>query len=335
MNIRTDLPVLLVYDVGWSWAPDEEIQKEVGMLASALKAIGHPVELLPVDDADMLALLSKFDPRAYVVFNQCESTPGVSHSYVPMARALEALGFAYTGAPSDVLELSECKSRVKQMLDRYSVPTPKWRVYTSPHADDWDIFPAMVKPNETHFSLGVSQESVVMTPEELERRIEYVLDTFHQPALVEDFIDGREYSVSLWGNGTIQMLPPQEIDFSMLDAAHDRIYTFDEKFIPDSPHYEQVTLVPAVLSESEYRALNRVAQSAYRAIGCRDYARLDIRRRNGTWYVLDVNTNPNIGPDSSVFWAASMAGYSYGELGSRLVNLAAERHPVFRTSRKN
>jgi D-alanine-D-alanine ligase len=331
MIINTDLPILLTYDIGWSWVPDEEIEKEVNQLASAMRALGHPVELLAIDDADMLTLLSEHDPRAYIVLNQCESTPGISHSYVPMAHALETLKFAYTGSTPDVLKLTEHKSRTKQLLDQHGVPTPQWRVYTSTKADDWTTFPAMVKPDETHFSLGVAPESVVMTPGELCRRIEYVLDTFHQPALVEDFINGREYSVSLWGNGSVQMLPPHEVDFSTLNAAQDRIYTFDEKFIPGSPHYEHVTLIPAVLDEGEYHALERTAQSAYRAIGCRDYARLDIRRRDGAWYVLDVNTNPNVGPDSSVFCAASMAGYSYGELGSQLANLAAERHPAFRT----
>jgi D-alanine-D-alanine ligase len=332
MVTGTDLPVVLVYDVGWSWAPDEEIQQDVNRLASALRALGHPVELLAIDSADMLAPLSKYDPATCIILNQCESTPGVSHSYVPMARALEMLKFTYTGSPPDVLELTECKSRTKQILFRHGVPTPRWRVYSSTRVDRWRIFPAMVKPNETHFSLGVTSQSVVTTPGELRERVEYVLDTFHQPALVEEFINGRECSVSLWGNGSVEMLPPMEVDFSAFSAAHDRIYTFEEKFIPTSPYYEYVNLIPASLSESEQRALEQTAKSAYYAVGCRDYARLDIRLRDGVWYVLDVNTNPNLGPDSSVAYAASLQGYSYGELGSRLIRLAAERHPIFRTS---
>jgi D-alanine-D-alanine ligase len=330
MISRADLPVLLVYDVGWSWSLDEEIQKETSQLASAMQALGHPVELLSIESADMATPLYGYDPRAYIVLNQCESTPGISYSYVPMARVLETLSFTYTGSTPDTLELNESKSRTKQMLDRHNVPTPRWRLYASKKIGNWNIFPAIVKPNETHFSLGVTPESVVTTPKELRQRIEYVLDTFRQPALVEDFIDGKEYSVSLWGNGSIQMLPPAEIDFSVFSTAHDRIYTFDDKFIADSPYYEYVTLLPATLAECEYCALEQTAQAAYRAIGCRDYARLDIRLRDGVWYVLDVNANPNIGPDSSVAYASSLLGHSYGELGSRLVNLAAERHPVFR-----
>lgn len=330
MVTGTELLVVLVYDVGWSWAPNEEIQKDVNQLASALRSLQHLVELLAIDSADMLAPLSKYDPATCIVFNQCESTPGVSHSYVPMAQALEMLKFVYTGSPPDVLELTECKSRTKEVLARHNVPTPRWRVYSSARVDGWNIFPAMVKPNGTHFSLGVSFQSVVMTPDELRERVEYVLDTFHQPALVEEFIDGREYSVSLWGNGSIEMLPPVEVDFSAL-SAHERIYTFEEKFIPTSPYYEYVNLIPAVLGESELRALEQTAKSAYYAVRCRDYARLDIRLRDGIWYVLDVNTNPNLGPDSSVAYAASLRGYSYGEVGSRLIRLAAERHPKFRT----
>jgi D-alanine-D-alanine ligase len=82
------------------------------------------------------------------------------------------------------------------------------------------------------------------------------------------------------------------------------------------------------LSEEEFRELERVAQRAYRVIGCRDYARFDIRLRDGVFYLLDVNPNPDISSDTSMAFAAELAGYSYGDMLSQVVNLAANRHPI-------
>ena len=175
-----------------------------------------------------------------------------------------------------------------------------------------------------------------MTPGELRRRIAYVLDEFHQPALVEDFIDGREFHVSLWGNGAIQMLPPAEMDFAAFADVHERLCTYAAKFDAGSRHYTEIqTRLPAPLKETEYQQLKETAIATYRATGCRDYARLDIRLRDGCFYVLDVNPNADLSSEASLALAAEAAGYSFGALGSRLVNLAAARHPVFGAERKS
>jgi D-alanine-D-alanine ligase len=137
--------------------------------------------------------------------------------------------------------------------------------------------------------------------------------------------------VSLWGNGTIEMLPPAEMDFSQFKDVHDRLCTYESKFVPGSRHYEGIhTLLPAPLSPKEMRLLREVCRAAYRTIGCRDYGRIDIRIRDGVFHVLDVNPNADISADASLACAAEMAGYSYGETGSRIIRLAAKRHPAWR-----
>ena len=106
--------------------------------------------------------------------------------------------------------------------------------------------------------------------------------------------------------------------------------TYDSKFTPGSAHYEKITLqLPAALSTSQYNRLEQTAIKAYRIIGCRDYARVDIRLRNDRFYVLDINPNADISSDTSLVSAAETAGYCYGALSSLLVNFAAERHPRF------
>jgi len=121
------------------------------------------------------------------------------------------------------------------------------------------------------------------------------------------------------------------MDFSAFQDVQDRLCTFDSKFKPGSRHYDQIRLnLPALLSDEEVETLERVAQAAYRVMGCRDYARLDIRLRDGVFYVLDVNPNPDISSDTSMACAAESAGYSYGAMLSKMVNLAAHRHPALR-----
>lgn len=325
-------PVLFLHNVDPAWPRTDidEALRQAAEIEAGLLAQGHPVTSIALCDASLLAQLRLHDPREWVVFNWCEEIPGLPHSDTQVAEALERLGFTYTGSASATLALSWDKRRVKRLLDRSGLPTPRWRVYHAPDPDGWSCFPAIVKPALEHCSYGVTSEAVVLTPAELQARIAYVLDTFHQPALVEDFIDGRELHVSLWGNGDVQMLPPAEMDFAAFADLHDRLCTFDSKFVPGSLHYDRIELrLPAALSEQEYAQLERAALVAYQALGCRDYARIDIRLRHGTFYVLDINPNPDISADTTTALAAELAGYPYGAMLSRLVGLAAHRHPLF------
>jgi D-alanine-D-alanine ligase len=332
---HTDLPVLLLYNVDRTWAASEieESQQEAAKLTAGLRDIGHPVTPVVIYDQDLKTPLSAYRPENYIVFNWCEGVPGIPWSDALVAETLDTLRFAYTGAPPEVLRLCQDKYQVQRQLDRCGVTIPSWRLYNSLACADWNIFPAIVKPAQEHCSFGVTTEAVVLTPEDLRRRIAYVLDEFHQPALVEDFIDGRELHISLWGNGVIQMLPPAEMDFAAFTDVRDRLCTYDSKFNPASRHYQNIQLrLPAPLTAGELALLEKTSIAAYRALGCRDYARLDIRLRDGIFYVLDVNPNADLSSASSTAYAAEAMGYSFGAMGSRLVNLAALRHPVFGAS---
>ncbi len=330
LDVCTDLPVLLLYNLDHTWAL-EEIQDsldDVSQLESALREQGHPVTPVPVYDADLVSALDEYHPQELVVFNWCEGVPGVPHSDALVAETLETLNFAYTGSSPQVLALSQDKQQVKELLDRHHIPTPEWQVYASPELDGWEHFPAIVKPAQEHCSFGITPEAVVMTPDELHDRVTFVLATFHQPALVETFISGPEFHVTLLGNAPPQVLPPVEIDFSEFSDVRDQICAYDFKYVPGSIHYEKTYLVSAELSEDEQRLLEQTSRLAYQTIGCRDYARLDIRLQDGVFYVLDVNPNAGFSQGGSLSFAAQMAGYSYGQLGSHLVNLAAQRHAV-------
>lgn len=329
---KTDVPVLVLHNIDSSWEPEEiaVAEKEIGIIESSIRSEGHAVETVAVRGPELEACLTPYDPSEFVILNWCESIPGIPRSEARVAEILEDFNFTYTGSPPAILRASWDKCSVKLLLEQHGIPTPSWQVFKTPEAHPWNIFPAIVKPAYEHCSYGVSSEAVVMNPKELRNRIRYVLETFHEPALVEDFIDGREFHVSLWGNGSVEMLPPAEMDYRMLEDVHDRLCSYDAKFRPGTRHYEQIdVLLPAPLSSAELEKLKQVSRAAYVVMGCRDYARIDIRLRDGVFYVLDVNPNPDISSDTSMAAAVGLKGYSYGAMLSMLVNFAALRHPIY------
>jgi D-alanine-D-alanine ligase len=322
--------VVILYDLDpfWSQEAQADAERETRRLGNAMRRQGLHVALTPVTGTDVARAMAPHDPADTIVFNWCESLPGMAHSEPDAIRALERLSFTCTGASARTLRLCYDKARVKRMLDKRHVPTPRWAVSRTGDDIDWPCYPAIVKPAREHCSLGVTPKSVVTNAAELKARVRDVVRHFNQPALVEDFIDGREFHVPLWGNRPVEMLPPVEMDFSAFLDFHNRLCTYDAKFVPESAAYRKiVSHVPARLTEDENAELMRVCRAAYKTVGCRDYGRIDVRLRNGVFYVLDVNPNADISADASVALAASKAGFCYGRLGRRIVELAAQRHP--------
>ncbi|MGE5124421.1 MAG: hypothetical protein ACM3H7_07875, partial [Acidobacteriaceae bacterium] len=135
--------------------------------------------------------------------------------------------------------------------------------------------------------------------------------------------------VGVIGNEQVRVLPPAEIDYTPFDDIHDRLCTYESNFDPTSRAYQLTRpKVPVVLSESQEGKLNEIVTVAFRALACRDYARMDIRLRDGAFYLLDVNPNPDLSADTSLTMGAELVGLTYGEFGSTLIKLAAQRHPA-------
>jgi D-alanine-D-alanine ligase len=330
------IPVVLLYNVDPEWTKEEkdEVIRQSTELGEALQKTGYPTVSVVIEDDDIAGHLRPFDPDKYIIFNWCEGLPGIENSEPLVIKKLEMLGYTFTGADSETLSLAYDKYRVKVILDKASVPTPAWRIFNSPDIQDWKIFPAIVKPQNEHCSAGITPESVVMNQPDLKNRISFILDKYSQPALVEDFIDGREFHVSVWGNENLTVLPAAEMDFSNFGNMQDRLCTYEAKFIPGSQHYEEIkTLLPAPLTNEEKKAMEKVCGDAYRATGCRDYARMDIRLRDNIFYVLDVNPNADISSDASMACAAEANGISYAQMGSLIVQMAVRRHPVWGKTR--
>ena len=331
-DLRTDIPILMFFNmdfIEWTEKDQRDVHELVLTLKEAMINIGHSVTSVQLSDANIFDIFKNYDPDHYIVFNWCEGIPGIPHSFAKAAQTLEYLGFTFTGSSSLVLELTDDKCRVKEILDLKKISTPYWKVYPTSDIQEWNLFPAIVKPPLEHCSIGISPESVVTNQDDLRNQAAYVIEEFHQPAIVEEFIDGREFQVGIWGNTEPEVLPPVEADFSLLEDPRDHLCTVDSKDDPTSYRYQKWNMiVPAPLNSKENGRLNQLCKDAYQAIGVRDYARMDVRYKDGVFYILDVNTNPYIGPECGLIKAAELVGYSYGEFGSQLVNFAWQRQKI-------
>ncbi|HOC42662.1 MAG TPA: hypothetical protein PKJ99_06545 [Thermoanaerobaculales bacterium] len=322
--------VLLLYDIHPEWQEDERhrVARESRRLGTAIRRRGHRVEMLEIQGDHLADTLAPYDPAETVIFNCCESLPGQDGSEAAVVDVLERLGFAFTGATADAIRLSYDKPRVRALLAKHGIAVPRWAQFDKPGRLSWSLFPAIVKPAWEHCSIGVDRWAVVLDADELARRVAHVIAAYDQPALVEDFIDGREFHVPLWGNDTIEMLPPVEMDFSACREVRDRLCSYESKFSPESTAYRQIrSRIPARLTAAERDVLETSCRLAYQLVGCRDYGRIDVRQRDGQMYVLDVNPNADLSVDASVALAAAKAGFCYGAMGSRLVEWAQNRAP--------
>lgn len=322
--------VILLHNVmtDWNTVDSELCELAVERMRLALVEQGFEVIPAPVH-TDVAEPLRGLDPREHLVLNWCEGLDGEPNAYYKIPPVLEELGFAYTGSDARALETTADKSVVKRYLLRNRVATPVSQFFDRAEHNGWERYPALVKPTIEHGSFGITPEAVVDTPGQLEQRVEYVLDTWHQPALVEDFIDGPEVNASIWGNGKLSVLPLSMLDFSAFSDYHQRLVSYDVKWAPDTEAFRlNPVICPAELEPSLKVRIERTAKSAYRALRLRDYGRIDMRVRDGIPYVLDVNSNPDLTIDAGFARSVRAAGYDYSQGISRILQLAAERMPV-------
>jgi len=191
------------------------------------------------------------------------------------------------------------------------------------------LFPLIVKPVAEDSSLGIDRKAVVTDLPSLRERVDYVLQTYHQPAFVSTFLKGREFSASIWGDPP-EILPLSEIDFSAITNPNERIVSFAAKWEPASFEYIGTPVIcPAVTSEALTQQLRATALCAYQVTGCAGYARVDMRESDETLYVLEVNPNPSLAADAGFARSARAAGYDYPGMIHRILSFALKENHAF------
>jgi D-alanine-D-alanine ligase len=309
---------------------------EVGVLeekediARALRALGYKPTIFNVDGdlARFVSFLKEEQPD--LVFNLCESVGNASIHEMHAVGIYELVGVPYTGSDPLTLGTSLNKVRVKEILLYHNLPTPRFQLVRSPvriTLEDHLNFPLIVKPSREDASIGIETGSVVANLNELRKRVRYIFEQFDQPALIEEYIDGRELNVGILGNRRPIVLPISEIDMSTLPDRYHRIITYNAKWMQGTEEYQHTRgICPAPLSPELEATVKDMALQAYRILGCRDYARVDFRlSKDNRPYILEVNPNPDISDDAGYARSARTYGLSFEELVGRIVECALER----------
>jgi D-alanine-D-alanine ligase len=303
---------------------DTHILSTVIEVEEALAEAGHRVERAAFqrDIHRFLYRVRRFRPD--VVFNLCEHVGGKTSLEKNAVAVFELAHLRYTGNGCLALALCLQKAMTKRVLRAFRIATPDFEEVPPGETLESFELPAIVKPTLTDGSLGITARSVVKSREALRKRIQYVHRKFGQPALVERFIAGREFQVSLLGNREPQVLAVAELSYSGLPRGVPRICSYSAKWLPMTAYYRHTRpLLPAPINSSLKRRLESAALNAIRILGLRGYARVDFRvGRGGKPNVIEVNPNPDISRDAGLTRAGHHAGLSYPQLIDRIVSLA-------------
>jgi D-alanine-D-alanine ligase len=312
--------------------PDAESEHEIlytaDVVATTLEKAGFTVSRLGVghDPAHLIAGMTGLAPD--VVFNLYEGTADHGNTEAYVAGLLEWLGVPFTGSPSPALWLARSKHLTKTLLRGAGLPTPEFQVAQQLPLDGYPAeWPVIVKPALEDASVGIDQGSVVTTPKELDARVAYLLRLYGPPVLVERFIDGREFNLSLTETPDLRLRPISEIQFLDKGTGFWPIVTYDAKWKPNSRDFKATPpRFPKDLSDRLTGKLTDLATRAFRLVGCRDYARVDVRvSRNGQPHVIEVNPNPCISPLAGLAASLEEDGETHGRFVVDLVNAALKR----------
>ena len=306
--------------------PDMEYQ-----VGDALRRRGHDVTFLGIRDDVVAAMDWLRTNKVDAVFNAAESFRGQDHLDYLVPAMLESEGIPFTGAPPQSLMVTRNKAISKKILRHHGLSVADFRTYRVGEKVDRDPglrYPLIVKPLSSDASAGIAQASIVRDLGQLAARVDFVLERFGS-AIVEEFVEGRELYVGVLGNGdTARLLPVLELVFDKSSTApEERIATVKAKWDDEYRAKKGIKMQLArPLSQKAIERIEKTCRIAYRVLGLRDYARLDLRvdASDEVW-VLEANANPYLNRDHEIAMAAEKGGIAYEELIETIALEAAAR----------
>jgi D-alanine-D-alanine ligase len=304
---------------------------------STLRELGHDVRVLGVLDrlTELREVVKEWKP--HVVFNLLQEFSGIA-AYEPYVVAyLEMNRQPYTGANPRGLMLSQDKVLTKQVLASHRIATPSFHLF--PYGKRFKAprkgklrFPLFVKSATEDASLGIAQASIVEDMDKLRERVQFIHDKVQSDALVEEYIDGREFYIGVLGNTRLTTLPVWEMHFGTLAEMRAGIATRKVKWDRDYQVKHGITTGRAEgLSKAELEKLSRLAKRIYRALHMNGFARLDLRMRDdGKVFLLEANANPDLTYGEDFAESAESVGIGYDKLIARIVSLGLSYEPEWR-----
>ncbi|MGB8952659.1 MAG: ATP-grasp domain-containing protein [Candidatus Aminicenantales bacterium] len=306
---------------------DESIEQTAREVLEAVTELGYSAFVIPLQKSFMNFLQRIRVSNADVVINLCEAFLGRAELEANVAAALELLDVPFTGNGSHTLAICQNKFKTKAILSSWGLPTAPGQLITSPDQKIELPFPLIVKPNSGDASEGIHPDSVVQNEESLQKQVQNILKYFQQPALVEAFIDGREFNVAVIENHEPRALPVSEIEFREMPKGVPHICSYEAKWFEDHVLYKATPPVcPAKIDDSLRDRLQETALSVFQVMGCQDYARVDFRMaKDGQISILEVNPNPDISLNAGYARALKASGKEYKMFWEQMVANALKR----------
>ena len=308
----------------------------IDAVEDALSALGEVIRLEATSEFPELLR----DARPDIVFNMAEGLTGQNReAHVPAI--CEFYGVPYSGSDPFTLSLCLHKARTKQLLQFYGIPTSRFALVES-LAEARAVrrgkvlrYPIFAKPVQEGSSRGITERNFVESGDELLAVVAELLEVYGQPVLLEEFLPGAEFTCGVLGNGTDgRVLPLVRMRFDALPEGALPIYGFEAKWVWDTRDEPlEIFECPARVSETLRRSIERITLRAYRALGCRDWSRIDVRLdAKGIPNIVEVNPLPGILPNpednSCLPKSAAADGMSYAELIRACLTAAAKRSGV-------
>ena len=271
-----------------------------------------------------------------IVFNIAEGLRGPSRE-AQIPAILDMFGIPYTGSDPVTLGICLDKARAKEILSFHQIPNPAFHVITSVEELRGRTIelPSVVKPLHEGSSKGVLNASIVRSQKELVVQVERVLNDYAEPALVEKFLPGREFTVALLGNGqSLRAFPIVEIRLDQLPEGVNPLYSYEAKWVWDqSDHPVEMYDCPAHIDSDLERRIKETCISVFSVLRCRDWCRIDLRLdASGTPNIVELNPLPGILPNpddhSSFPMAARAAGFSYNAMLNAVLDAAILRNGI-------
>ncbi len=312
----------------------DRFRTEHNVLA-ALQNLGHAVEVVGLGD-ELTALRRGIrDFRPHIVFNLLDEFSGVDSYDAYVVAYLELKRQRYTGCNPRGMMISRDKVLTKRVLSSHRIATPRFHLF--PFGRRFReprrlVFPLFVKSATEDASLGIAQASVVDDMQSLRERVEFIHEHVQTDALVEEYIDGREFYIGVLGNQRLTTFPVWEMDFGNLTRAEARIATRAVKWNSKYQTRHGISTHAAKdLSDEQSRKLERLARRIYRALHMSGYARLDLRmREDGKVFLLEANANPDLTCGEDFAESAAATGLDYEPLIKRIVSIGLSYRPEWR-----
>jgi len=305
---------------------DAEMKLIPQLIANELSRLGYdPVMIY----ADWRLIKNCHVNRIDLALNIAEGFENFNAHEHMVASLLDYGRIRYTGADPTNILLVRDKVLTKRIVEALGVRTPAWQLVRRPVVSNLShlTFPLILKPVREEASIGIGYDSVVRDHDQLIRKLTILIERYEQPVLIEEYIEGREISVGVWGYESLQALPPCEFIFPEEDPLR-KFRSFEYKWLGDSEEMRY----PDDISTELIETMGNIAIASHQALNCRDYSRCDFRlTHSGKIFFLEHNFNPGIGPNShglsnTFTRVAEYGGYSYGEMLQRILEIAQRRY---------